>query len=149
MTPFSREPASSQSFVKSDARSSPRRATGVEALAAVRVHRPNVAVLDTRMPPTHTDGGLVAAHEIPTSVPERAVLVLSQYVEPAYAMRLIETYPGGLGYLLKAPTTQNLAEARAGALRESGNQRVCESADRLIGESGDRRARIAGAASVA
>jgi serine/threonine-protein kinase len=74
---------------------------GVEALAAVRVHRPNVAVLDIRMPPTYTDEGLVAAHEIQASVPETAVLVLSQYVEPAYAMRLIETYPGGLGYLLK------------------------------------------------
>jgi DNA-binding NarL/FixJ family response regulator len=74
---------------------------GVEALAAVRVHRPDVAVLDIRMPPTHTDEGLVAAHEIHAAFPKTAVLVLSQYVEPAYAMRLIETYPGGLGYLLK------------------------------------------------
>jgi DNA-binding NarL/FixJ family response regulator len=74
---------------------------GVEALAAVRVQRPDVAVLDIRMPPTHTDEGLVAAHKIQTGVPGTAVLVLSQYVEPAYAMRLIETYPGGLGYLLK------------------------------------------------
>jgi len=74
---------------------------GVEALAAVRVHRPDVAVLDIRMPPTHTDEGLVAALEIQADVPGTAVLVLSQYVESAYAMRLIETYPGGLGYLLK------------------------------------------------
>ena len=74
---------------------------GVEALAAVRIHRPDVAVLDIRMPPTHTDEGLVAALEIQADVPGTAVLVLSQYVESAYAMRLIETYPGGLGYLLK------------------------------------------------
>ena len=69
---------------------------GAEALAAVRLHRPDVAVLDIRMPPTHTDEGLVAAHEIQGRLSGTAVLVLSQYVEPAYAMRLIETYPGGL-----------------------------------------------------
>jgi len=74
---------------------------GVEALAAVRVHRSDVAVLDIRMPPTHTDEGLVAALEIQADVPGTAVLVLSQYVESAYAKRLIETYPGGLGYLRK------------------------------------------------
>ena len=74
---------------------------GREAVEAVRLHRPAVAVLDIRMPPTHTDEGLVAAHEIQARYPGTAVLVLSQYVEPAYAMRLIETFPGGLGYLLK------------------------------------------------
>jgi DNA-binding NarL/FixJ family response regulator len=74
---------------------------GVEAVAAVRTHRPDVAILDIRMPPTHTDEGLVAAREIQAGFGETAVLVLSQYVEPAYAMRLIETYPGGMGYLLK------------------------------------------------
>jgi DNA-binding NarL/FixJ family response regulator len=74
---------------------------GVEAVEAVRTHRPDVAVLDIRMPPTHTDEGLVAAREIQAGFGETAVLVLSQYVEPAYAMRLIETYPGGMGYLLK------------------------------------------------
>ena len=72
-----------------------------EAMAAVREHRPDVAVLDIRMPPTHTDEGLVAALEIQATAPGTAVLVLSQYVEPEYAMRLIETYPGGMGYLLK------------------------------------------------
>jgi DNA-binding NarL/FixJ family response regulator len=74
---------------------------GVEAMAAVRALRPDVAVLDIRMPPTHTDEGLVAAREIQAGFAGTAVLVLSQYVEPAYAMRLIETYPGGMGYLLK------------------------------------------------
>ena len=74
---------------------------GAEAIAAVRAQRPDVAVLDIRMPPTHTDEGLVAARAIRAEFPAMAVLVLSQYIEPAYAMRLIETYPGGLGYLLK------------------------------------------------
>lgn len=74
---------------------------GVEALASVRDLRPDVAVLDIRMPPTHTDEGLVAAREIQSLGLNTAVLVLSQYVESAYAMRLIETYPGGMGYLLK------------------------------------------------
>jgi serine/threonine-protein kinase len=74
---------------------------GVGALAEVRAHQPDVAVLDIRMPPTYTDEGLVAAHEIQAVYPATAVLVLSQYVEAAYALRLIETYPGGLGYLLK------------------------------------------------
>jgi DNA-binding NarL/FixJ family response regulator len=72
-----------------------------EAMAAVREHRPDVAVLDIRMPPTFTDEGLVAALEIQASQPATAVLVLSQYVEPEYALRLIQTYPGGMGYLLK------------------------------------------------
>jgi DNA-binding NarL/FixJ family response regulator len=74
---------------------------GAEAVAAVRMHRPDVAILDIRMPPTHADEGLVAAREIQAGFGETAVLVLSQYIEPAYAMRLIETYPGGMGYLLK------------------------------------------------
>lgn len=72
-----------------------------EAMSAVRNHRPDVAVLDIRMPPTYTDEGLAAALEIQATMPETAALVLSQYVEPDYAMRLIATYPGGMGYLLK------------------------------------------------
>ena len=53
------------------------------------------------MPPTHTDEGLVAAHESATSYPDVAVLVLSQYLEPSYAMRLLEPHPEKVGYLLK------------------------------------------------
>ena len=53
------------------------------------------------MPPTHTDEGLVAAARIGVDLPGVAVLVLSSYVEPAYAMRLIEEHPEGAGYLLK------------------------------------------------
>jgi DNA-binding NarL/FixJ family response regulator len=70
-------------------------------LRHVRQTRPDVAIIDIRMPPTHTDEGLVAAREIRAAHPEVGVLVLSQYVEPAYAMRLIEDHPERVGYLLK------------------------------------------------
>jgi DNA-binding NarL/FixJ family response regulator len=70
-------------------------------LRHVRLARPDVAIIDIRMPPTHTDEGLVAAREIRAAHPEVGVLVLSQYVEPAYAMRLIEDHPERVGYLLK------------------------------------------------
>ena len=70
-------------------------------LRSVRLDRPDVAVVDIRMPPTHTDEGLVAARSIRQELPETGVLVLSQYVEPSYALRLIEDHPGRVGYLLK------------------------------------------------
>lgn len=61
----------------------------------------DAVVTDIRMPPTHTDEGLVAARRIRDEHPGVGVLVLSQYVEPSYAMRLIDEHPGGVGYLLK------------------------------------------------
>jgi DNA-binding NarL/FixJ family response regulator len=67
----------------------------------VRAHKPDVAVVDVRMPPTHTDEGLRAAREIRAELPEVAVLVLSQYVEVAYARELLAESAEGLGYLLK------------------------------------------------
>ncbi|MGH3118026.1 MAG: response regulator transcription factor [Gaiellales bacterium] len=70
-------------------------------LRHVRLARPDAAIVDIRMPPTHTDEGLVAAQRIRTEYPEVGVLVLSQYVEPSYAMRLIEEHPERVGYLLK------------------------------------------------
>jgi len=57
--------------------------------------------VDIRMPPTFTDEGLVAAARIRAEHPETGVLVLSQYIEPSYAMRLIEDHPEQVGYLLK------------------------------------------------
>jgi DNA-binding NarL/FixJ family response regulator len=63
--------------------------------------RPDVVVVDIRMPPTHTDEGLVAAEHLREALPDVGILVLSQYVEPSYAMRLIEQRPEGVGYLLK------------------------------------------------
>ena len=70
-------------------------------LGAVRVTRPDAAIVDIRMPPTHTDEGLVAAQQIRTEHPGVSVLILSQYVEPHYAMRLLEEHPERVGYLLK------------------------------------------------
>ena len=70
-------------------------------LHEVRLARPDVALVDIRMPPTHTDEGLVAAQAIRAELPEVGVLVLSEYVEPAYAMRLLKDQPERVGYLLK------------------------------------------------
>jgi DNA-binding NarL/FixJ family response regulator len=70
-------------------------------LYQVRLARPDVAVVDIRMPPTHTDEGLVAAQAIRAEHPQVGVLVLSQYVEPSYALRLLQDQPERVGYLLK------------------------------------------------
>ena len=70
-------------------------------LTSVRDRRPDVALVDIRMPPTHTDEGLRAAQVIRARYPETAVLVLSQHLEPAYALRLVEERPEGVGYLMK------------------------------------------------
>jgi DNA-binding NarL/FixJ family response regulator len=67
----------------------------------VRLERPDAAIVDIRMPPTHTDEGLVAAQQIRVEHPDIGVLVLSHYVEPEYAIRLLEDHPGRIGYLLK------------------------------------------------
>jgi DNA-binding NarL/FixJ family response regulator len=72
-----------------------------ELLVQVRSTLPDVALVDIRMPPTHTDEGLVAARRIRSDHPDVGVLVLSSYVEPAYAMALLEEYPERVGYLLK------------------------------------------------
>jgi len=71
----------------------------------VGVHIPDVAVTDIRMPPTGTDDGLRAADIIAKHHPEVGVLVLSEYVEPQYAIRLIEQGAPGRGYLLKQTIT--------------------------------------------
>ena len=75
--------------------------TGEDLLRRVELTRPDVAIVDIRMPPTQTDEGLVAAHEIRRSQPTVGVLVLSHYLESYYAMRLLEDHPQGSGYLLK------------------------------------------------
>ena len=63
--------------------------------------RPDVAIVDIRMPPTHRDEGINAATRIRATHPDVAVLVLSQYLEPTYASQLLAKQPGGSGYLLK------------------------------------------------
>ncbi|MFL5955388.1 MAG: response regulator [Gaiellaceae bacterium] len=70
-------------------------------LACVRDLRPDVALIDVRMPPTHTDEGLRAAREIRGHYPDVAVLVLSQHLESEYALRLIDERPDRAGYLMK------------------------------------------------
>jgi DNA-binding NarL/FixJ family response regulator len=70
-------------------------------LREVTAKKPDIAIVDIRMPPTHTDEGLVAAIAIRTRHADIGVLVLSQYVEPVFAMRLIEEHPERSGYLLK------------------------------------------------
>ncbi|MFI6900833.1 LuxR C-terminal-related transcriptional regulator [Nonomuraea sp. NPDC050394] len=70
-------------------------------LAAVEEHRPDVAVVDVRMPPTHTDEGIKAAVEAKRLHPELGVLVLSAYVEQAFATDLLSVGTRGIGYLLK------------------------------------------------
>jgi DNA-binding NarL/FixJ family response regulator len=70
-------------------------------LAAVAGHRPDVAVVDIRMPPTHTDEGLRAALALRAEHPGTGVLVFSQYIETRYASRLLAGNASGVGYLLK------------------------------------------------
>jgi len=72
-----------------------------ELMLKVRSYAPDVAIVDIRMPPTHTDEGLRAAQEIREKHPATAVLVLSQYVEAEYAMELLADNAEGVGYLLK------------------------------------------------
>jgi DNA-binding NarL/FixJ family response regulator len=72
-----------------------------DLLRKVRAHKPDVAIVDIRMPPTHTDEGLRAAQIIRAELPNTAVLVLSQYVEQDYAVQLLSESAEGVGYLLK------------------------------------------------
>jgi DNA-binding NarL/FixJ family response regulator len=74
---------------------------GPAVLNALLSHRPDVAVLDVRLPPTFTNEGLVAAVEARRQLPDLPILVLSQYVEPLYARELLSSRAGGVGYLLK------------------------------------------------
>ena len=72
-----------------------------ELMRTVRLARPDVAIVDIRMPPTHTEEGLVAAHDIRAAHTDVGVLVLSHHIESAYAIRLLEEHPQRVGYLLK------------------------------------------------
>jgi DNA-binding NarL/FixJ family response regulator len=75
--------------------------SGPELLRAILDHRPDIAIVDVRLPPTYTDDGLRAAVAARREVPELPVLVLSQYVEQLYARELLSDRRGGVGYLLK------------------------------------------------
>jgi DNA-binding NarL/FixJ family response regulator len=92
--------------------------TGEEALAQVERSKPDVAIVDIRMPPTHSDEGLKAAQEIRARHPDVGVLVLSQYVELGLAARLLAENAAGLGYLLKDRITD--LDEFAAAIRRVG-----------------------------
>src|SRR6266567_2199494 len=72
-----------------------------DLLLKVRSYKPDIAIVDIKMPPTQTDEGLRAAKEIREKYPDTAVLVLSQYVEEGYALELLQESAEGVGYLLK------------------------------------------------
>ena len=72
-----------------------------ELLRKIELTRPDVAIVDIKMPPTHTDEGLEAAADIRAKHPEVGVLVLSHYLDSGYAKQLLDRHPGGAGYLLK------------------------------------------------
>jgi DNA-binding NarL/FixJ family response regulator len=86
---------------------------GEDLLRKTRAHKPDVAIVDIRMPPTHTDEGVRAARAIREELPGTGVLVLSQYVEQQYAIELLGEDAAGVGYLLKDRVTdlEQFAEA--------------------------------------
>ena len=107
---------------------------GEELLLKVRSYTPDVAIVDIRMPPTHTDEGLQAAKEIREHHPDVGVLVLSQYVESGYALELLQEDANGVGYLLK-DRVSDVGEFAAAVKRvaEGGSALDPEVVSRLVG----------------
>jgi DNA-binding NarL/FixJ family response regulator len=110
--------------------------TAEELLLKVRSYNPSVAIVDIRMPPTHTDEGLQAAREIRARYPGTGVLVLSQYVEAAYALDLLSDSAEGVGYLLK-DRVADVAEFAAAVRRvaEGGSALDPAVVSQLVGRS--------------
>ncbi|HEX6329422.1 MAG TPA: response regulator transcription factor [Jiangellaceae bacterium] len=98
---------------------------GAELLRQVDAHRPDVAIVDIRMPPTHTDEGLQAARELRRRYPGLGVLVLSQHVRPSYAFELLSEGTDGIGYLLK-DRVSDLEELAEGIRRVGGGGSVLD-----------------------
>lgn len=84
------------------------RPDAVGLLEELRSNPPDVVLIDVRMPPTHSAEGIEAAIEIRRELPDVGVLVLSQHLEPRYAVRLLEHTPSGVGYLLKDRVTKSV-----------------------------------------
>ncbi len=110
--------------------------TAPELLAAVEEHNPDVAVVDIRMPPTHTDEGLAAAEEIGRRFPHVGVLLLSQYIEAGYALRLLKGNGERIGYLLK-DRVLNLDDFVAALSRVAAGETVVDPAlvSQLVGRA--------------
>jgi DNA-binding NarL/FixJ family response regulator len=89
-----------------------------DLLRKVRAHKPDAAIVDVRMPPTHTDEGIRAAQQIRAELPDVGVLVLSQYVEETYARELLAEDAAGIGYLLKDRVSD--IDSLADAIRRVG-----------------------------
>ena len=108
--------------------------TAEDLLLKVRSYAPAVAIIDIRMPPTHTDEGLRAAQQIRERFPDTAVLVLSQYVESGYALELLQSSAEGVGYLLK-DRVANIGEFAAAVKRvaEGGSALDPEVVSMLVG----------------
>ena len=108
--------------------------TADDLLLKVRSYDPDIAIVDIRMPPTYTDEGLRAAHEIRLGHPEVGVLVLSQYVESGYALELLQGSAEGVGYLLK-DRVSDVTEFAAAVKRvaEGGSALDPEVVSRLVG----------------
>jgi DNA-binding NarL/FixJ family response regulator len=98
---------------------------GPSLLPALVEHKPDVAVIDVRLPPTFTDEGLQAALAARTAVPGLPVLVLSQHVEPLYARELLSDRSGGVGYLLK-DRVSNVAQFVDAVRRVAGGDTVMD-----------------------
>jgi DNA-binding NarL/FixJ family response regulator len=98
---------------------------GAELQRQVDTHRPDVAIVDIRMPPTHTDEGLRAARELRRRYPGLGVLVLSQHVRPSYAFELLSEGTDGIGYLLK-DRVSDLEELAEGIRRVGGGGSVLD-----------------------
>jgi DNA-binding NarL/FixJ family response regulator len=108
--------------------------TAEDLMLRVRSYEPDVAIVDIRMPPTHTDEGLRAAQEIRQRHPGVGVLVLSQYVESGYALELLQGSAEGVGYLLK-DRVSDVEEFAAAVKRvaEGGSALDPEVVSRLVG----------------
>jgi DNA-binding NarL/FixJ family response regulator len=94
-------------------------ASAADLLRDVRAHAPDVAIVDIRMPPTHTDEGLRAAREIRASYPEVGIVILSQHADVGVAMELLSESAVGVGYMLKESVGD--LEEFAGAVRRVAN----------------------------
>ena len=108
--------------------------TAGDLMLKVRSYEPDLAIVDIRMPPTHSDEGLRAAQEIRERHPGTAVLVLSQYVESGYALELLQGNAEGVGYLLK-DRVSDVKEFAAAVKRvaEGGSALDPEVVSRLVG----------------